>query len=347
MDPPGSNVSDGNGSNCEIHSNSTVAQTMFTMYYSIILIVGSCGNILALHLTFKRRGKVSSTDIYLINLALSDALFTFALPGRITYYILNFHWPFGDILCRITAFIFYTNTYVGIYFMTCVSVDRYIAVVHALQFSKLRTRRVVKYICLVAWCLVVLQTMPLLVKPMTKENKNTVTCMEYFSFENMKLLPILLLLACVIGYVMPVGIILFCYISVGFRLRKAAKNDSVADKNSQYKRAFTVIMVVLIAIVLCFTPYHINIIQFMVKRLIYQVSCSDNQTFKMSLQITVALMNMNCCVDPIIYFFAFKGYKKKILSLFRSYVSGPTLSKTHSENNSTSQNQACTVLAEF
>ncbi|OCT95435.1 G-protein coupled receptor 183 [Xenopus laevis] len=347
MDPSWTNVSDSNGSRCEVHSNQTMAQTMFTVYYCIVFIIGSCGNILALHLTFKRGKKVNSTDIYLINLAVSDALFTLALPGRITYYILNFHWPFGDILCRITAFIFYTNTYVGIYFMTCVSVDRYIAVVHALRFSKVRKTRCVKYTCVLLWCIVVLQTMPLLFRPMTKENKNTVTCMEYFNFENVNHLPVLLLLACIFGYGTPFGIILFCYMCISRRLCIAAKNNPLADKNGQYKRAFNVIMIVLIAIVLCFTPYHVNIIQFMVRTLIRQPSCLDNKAFKMSLQITVALMNMNCCVDPIIYFFAFKGYKKRILGLFKMYVSSQSASKPYSENNSTSHNQCGTMLVEL
>ncbi|KAM4795966.1 G-protein coupled receptor 183-like [Rhinophrynus dorsalis] len=343
------NVSDINGSVCLVHTNQYTAKIMFTVYYFIVLFVGSCGNILALHLTYKRAKKISSTDIYLINLAISDALFTLALPGRITYYIMNFHWPFGDCLCRITTFIFYTNTYVGIYFMTCVSVDRYIAVVHALQFSKLRKARSVKYICLVVWCLVLFQTIPLLLRPMTSVSENSVTCMEYFNFESIPQLPVLLLLACVIGYFVPVGISVFCYIKINFKLCKTSKENSLVDKKGHQRRAFTVIMVVLIALVLCFTPYHINIMQFMVRRLLYEPSCAENKAFKMSLQITVALMNINCCIDPIIYFFAFKGYKSRILRIFQYYYPGTSLStvKAHSESNSNSQNQACTVIAEL
>ncbi|KAM4700394.1 G-protein coupled receptor 183-like, partial [Discoglossus pictus] len=314
----------------------------------IILIIGSCGNILALHLTFRRVKKINSTDMYLINLAVSDALFTLALPGRITYYILNFNWPFGDFLCRITSFIFFTNTYVGIYFMTCVSVDRYIAVVHAQQFGRFRKGRRIKYVCLVVWFLVLLQTIPLLLRPMTKVSGHNVTCMEYFNFLTIPNLPVLLLLACVIGYCVPVGIILLCYLRINFKLYKTAKENPLAEKKGYHKKPFTVIMVVLIAVLLCFSPYHINIIQFMIRRLLYQPSCSENRVFKTSLQVTVALMNMNCCTDPIIYFFAFKGYKRRLLSIFRSYVSAQTLStvKAQSDSISNSQNQICTASRE-
>ncbi|MEE6470825.1 hypothetical protein FKM82_009077 [Ascaphus truei] len=342
------NVSHSNGSLCEVHSNLHTGKIMFAMYYLVLLIIGSGGNILALYITCKKAKKINSTDMYLINLAVSDALFTLALPGRITYYILNFNWPFGECLCRITAFVFYTNTYVGIYFMTCVSVDRYIAVVHARRFSRFRKARSVKYICLLIWCLVLFQTMPLLFRPMTKAIGSTVTCMEYFNFDSIPQLPVILLLACVIGYCVPVGIILLCYLQINMKLCKTAKENQLADKNGHHRKAFTVILVVLIAVVLCFSPYHINITQFMIRRLLYQPSCAQNKVFKMSLQITVALMNMNCCIDPIIYFFAFKGYKKRILSIFRSYVSAPTSStgKAQSESPSNSQNPVGSVSEE-
>ncbi|CAH2223625.1 G- coupled receptor 183-like [Pelobates cultripes] len=349
MDAKWSNNTESNETHCIVHSNDSTAKIYFIVYYFALLIIGSGGNILALHLSIKRRKKVNSTDIYLINLALSDALFTLSLPGRITYYILDFNWPFGEAMCKITAFIFYTNTYVGIYFMTCVSVDRYIAVVHALRFGKFRKDRIVKYVCPLVWFLVLVQTMPLLFIPMTNVIGDKVTCMEYFNFETIPQLPVILLVACIVSYFFPVGVILLCYLRITLKLCKTVKENQVIHKKGHLKTAFTVIMVILVSIVLSFSPYHINITQFMVKRLYYKPSCSENKAFKMSLQITVALMNLNCCLDPVIYFFAFKGYRNRILSMIRSYVSAPSLptGKTHSESNSNSQNQVCTKLEEL
>lgn len=47
------------------------------------------------------------------------------------------------------------------------------------------------------------------------------------------------------------------------------------------------------------------------------------------------MMNLNCCLDPVIYFFAIKTYKKRVLSLFKGYLSasGPS-SKTTTDNSS-------------
>lgn len=55
----------------------------------------------------------------------------------------------------------------------------------------------------------------------------------------------------------------------------------------------------------------------------------------MSLQVTVSVMNLNCCLDPVIYFFAIKTYKQRMMSLFKGYRSTPVpSSKTNTENSS-------------
>ncbi|XP_019385256.1 PREDICTED: G-protein coupled receptor 183-like [Crocodylus porosus] len=341
------NLTNGSDSGCNVHHHRYTAKVIFSCFYIILLVFGSCGNILALCVTFQRgKKKINSTDLYLINLALSDALFTLALPGRIAYYLLEFNWPFGDVFCRVTAFIFYMNTYVGIYFMTCVSVDRYIAVVRSRCLGKFRRVSRVKYICGVVWLLVFIQTMPLLMRPMTKVMGDKLTCMEYFNFEEIPKLPIILLGACMVGFLLPVGIILVCYVRINLKLCRTAKENPLTDKNGHHRKAVTVIVVVLLAVVICFSPYHVNIIQFMIRKILYQPSCLEQKAFKMSLQVTVAMMNMNCCIDPIIYFFAFRGYKRRLLRIFKN--SGSTLSsstaKTPSESNSNSHNQgACSL----
>uniref|UniRef100_K7EY92 G-protein coupled receptor 183-like n=1 Tax=Pelodiscus sinensis TaxID=13735 RepID=K7EY92_PELSI len=241
------------------------------------------------------------------------------------------------------------NTYVGIYFMTCVSVDRYIAVVHTRRLGRFRKVSRVKYICVLIWLLVFLQTISLLFRPMVKKIGDKMTCMEYFNFEEIPKLPFILLGACMMGFFLPVGIILVCYVQINLKLCRTAKENPLTDKNGHHKKAFTIILVVLLAVVICFSPYHVNIVQFMIRKILYQPSCSAQKAFKMSLQITVAFMNMNCCIDPIIYFFAFRGYKRRLLRLFKASGSVPSSStgKSYSESNkSTSHNAgACSTSA--
>uniref|UniRef100_A0A8C5TQ60 G-protein coupled receptors family 1 profile domain-containing protein n=1 Tax=Malurus cyaneus samueli TaxID=2593467 RepID=A0A8C5TQ60_9PASS len=307
----------------------------FSLFYITLLVFGACGNVLALCITFQRRKKkLNSTDLYLVNLALSDALFTLALPGRIAYYILESDWPFGDWFCRLTAFIFYMNTYVSIYFMTCVSVDRYIAVVRTRHPGRIRKMSRARGICVLIWSLVFLQTAPLLLRPMTRRMGDKLTCMEYFNFEEIPNLPYLLLVACMLGFFLPVGIILVCYVRINLKLCQTAKENPLTVKNGHHHRAFTVILVVLLAVLLCFSPYHLNIVQFM--KLQQEPSCTENKIFQKSLHYTVFLMNFNCCLDPFIYFFACKGYKRTVLKILRRQVSVSISSAARSHHEESS-----------
>lgn len=130
-----------------------VASVMLSLFYTALLVFGTLGNILALRFAYQKGKKINSTNVYLVHLAVSDLLFTLALPGKIAYYVLDFSWPFGEGLCRLTAFISYVNTYSGIYLMACVSVDRYVAVVRTHQCLRLRGPRRARLICVAVWVL--------------------------------------------------------------------------------------------------------------------------------------------------------------------------------------------------
>lgn len=102
-----------NQSACDVFVYQRAAMVLFPIIYSVVFIISAFGNSLVLYVICQRKQKFNSTSIYLVNLALSDSLFTLALPGRIIYYVRHFDWPFGDFLCRLTTLLFFANTYAG------------------------------------------------------------------------------------------------------------------------------------------------------------------------------------------------------------------------------------------
>ncbi|XP_059199420.1 G-protein coupled receptor 183 [Centropristis striata] len=324
-----------NQSGCDVLVYQRAAVVLFPIFYSVVFIISACGNSLVLYVIFQRKQKFNSTSIYLVNLALSDTLFTLALPGRIIYYIRHYDWPFGDLLCRLTTLLFFANTYAGIGFMTCISLDRFLAMVHPHRLQCLRSVRVVRRFSCLVWALVSLQIAPLLFRSMLREHQGRRTCMEYFNFDGSRFTPYVLLLACVISFFCPLIIIMGCYAKINLKLRAAAKQNSVTGRSRRNHRANTIILLIFLTFITCFSPYHLNVIQFMSRKIHHHVTCEELRAFKVSLQITVSLMNFNCCLDPVIYFFAIKTYKKRVLSLFKDYLytSGAS-SKMTAENSS-------------
>ncbi|XP_043851763.1 G-protein coupled receptor 183 [Dromiciops gliroides] len=310
-----------NNSYCDLYEHQNTAKVLMPLHYSVVFIIGLLGNLLALIVIIQNRKKINSTTLYSINLVISDILFTTALPTRITYYAMGFDWRMGEISCRITALIFYINTYAGVNFMTCLSIDRFFAVVHPLRYNKMKRIKYAKCVCIFVWILVFGQTLPLLINSMSKEENGRITCMEYPNFEEIQNLPWILLGACLIGYAIPLVIILICYSQICCKLFQTAKQNPLTEKSGVNKKALNIIILIIIVFIVCFTPYHIAIIQHMIKKLQKEPVCKEQHIFQISLHFTVCLMNFNCCMDPFIYFFACKGYKRKVMKMLKRQVS--------------------------
>ncbi|XP_048053070.1 G-protein coupled receptor 183-B [Megalobrama amblycephala] len=310
--------------NCtNLYDHRPVARVLIPLIYSIICPVGLLGNALALHVVISKITKLNSTTLYSANLAVSDILFCLSLPLRAVYYGLGFHWPMGEGLCKATALLFYVNCYAGVYFMTCLSVDRFLALVFPLRLVKLRKPRNARFVCLAIWLLVLAQTLPLLSINLTKtEHDNSITCMEYPNFESvfLKGLPYMLIVAVVLGFGIPVVIIIACYSILTHKLHLAAKSNRLTERSGRTKKARGVIAGVVFVFVVCFSPYHLDLLQYMIRKLHYEPDCMELQSFQISLHITVCLMNLNSCLDPFVYFFACKGYKQKLMRMMKLEV---------------------------
>ncbi|CAJ1079763.1 G-protein coupled receptor 183-A [Xyrichtys novacula] len=305
-----------------LYAHRNYARVLMPLFYSIVFIVGLLGNSLALHVIRPNLKKMNSTTLYSLNLVISDILFTFSLPLRIAYYALGFHWPLGEPLCKISGLVFYINTYAGVNFMTCLSVDRFIAVVLPLRYARFRKVSNVKYICVGVWLLVLGQTLPLLSSPMTNDEPDgMITCMEYPNFEKVDNIAPVLIGAVFLGYGIPVVTILVCYSVLCSKLRLTAKKNHLTEKSGRSRKAIGVICCVSLVFVICYSPYHIDILQYMIRKLMYEPDCAELTAFQISLHITVCLMNLNSCLDPFIYFFACKGYKRKLMKLLKLQVS--------------------------
>lgn len=169
--------------------------------------------------------------------------------------------------------------------MTCISLDRYLVMVHPHRLQCLRNVKVVRRVCCLVWALVSLEVAPLLFRSMLHEHQGRRTCMEYFNFEGSHYTPYLLLLACAISFCCPLIIILGCYAKINLKLRAAAKQNSVTGRSRRNHKANTIILLILLTFIVCFSPYHLNVIQIMLRKIHHQSTCEELRAVKMSLQV--------------------------------------------------------------
>lgn len=124
--------------------------TLYGCMFSMVFVLGLISNCVAIYIFICILKVRNETTTYMINLAMSDLLFVFTLPFRIFYFATQ-NWPFGDLLCKISVMLFYTNMYGSIFFLTCISVDRFLAIVYPFKSKTLRTKRNAKVVCAAVW----------------------------------------------------------------------------------------------------------------------------------------------------------------------------------------------------
>ncbi|KAF1378117.1 hypothetical protein PFLUV_G00186770 [Perca fluviatilis] len=99
--------------------------------------------------------------IYMVNLATTDLMYGLSLPFLVASYVLRDSWVFGDFMCRLVRFLFYFNLYCSIFFLTCISVHRYLGICHPMRTITLESKRVVKGTCALVWIIVFILTCPI------------------------------------------------------------------------------------------------------------------------------------------------------------------------------------------
>ncbi|PWA14822.1 hypothetical protein CCH79_00014493 [Gambusia affinis] len=118
-------------------------------------------NSIILYRSFHQAKRWNASLIYMVNLASTDFMYGLSLPFLVASYIMHDRWVFGDFMCRLVRFLFYFNLYCSIFFLTCISVHRYLGICHPIKVITLKTKKAVKNTCVLVWIVVFALTCPI------------------------------------------------------------------------------------------------------------------------------------------------------------------------------------------
>nr|XP_004662132.1 C-C chemokine receptor type 4 [Jaculus jaculus] len=282
--------------------------------YSLVFLLGLFGNSVVVLVLFKYKRLRSMTDVYLLNLAISDLLFVLSLPFW-GYYAAD-QWVFGLGLCKVISWMYLAGFYSGIFFIMLMSIDRYLAIVHAVFALKARTLTYGVITSLATWTVAVLASLPGLLFSTSYAEHNRTYCKTKYSVNSTTWKVLSALEINVLGLVIPLGIMLFCY-SMIIRTLWRCKNEK---KNKAVKMIFAVV-----ALFLGFwTPYNVVLFLETLVELEVLQDCALEKSLDYAIQATETLAFVHCCLNPVIYFFLGEKFRKYITQLFRT-CRGPLL----------------------
>ncbi|XP_030623544.1 P2Y purinoceptor 1 [Chanos chanos] len=264
--------------------------------YSGVFIFGLIGNCWGLHSIYTNWRKLGNVNIFVLNLCMADILHLLTLPFLVDYYKEKSMWRFGQAACKLIRFSFNMNLYGSIGFLTCISLYRYLGIVHTLKVNGRITVGHSIAVSSLVWLLVFLQSLPELL--FEKTSRNITKCYDTTSNRQIQNYMKYSIGHTIIGFVIPLIILLVCYGHIALVL--ATKKNVEALLKS---RCLRLVLILVLLFSVCFIPFHI----FRNLNLSTRLSKLQNMCRKwyanvyIANQISHGLACMNSAIDPLLY----------------------------------------------
>lgn len=286
---------------------------LYSTVFSIVFVVGLITNVVAIYIFACSLKLRNETTTYMMNLVVSDLLFVFTLPLRVFYFV-NRNWPFGSMLCKVSVSLFYTNMYGSMLFLTCISVDRFLAIVYPFRSRMLRTKRNAKIVCVAVWVLVLSGSLPtgFMLDSTTQANKTNATfCFENFSSKQWKShLSKVVIFIETVGFFIPLLLNVGCSVMVLQTLRRPETISRGGRLNK--KKILHMIVVHLLIFCFCFIPYNVNLVFYALVRTKTLQGCYKESVVRTIYPIALCIAVSNCCFDPFVYYFTSETIQNSI-----------------------------------
>lgn len=298
--------------------------------YLFICAMGLLGNGLVIYVVLTYAKMKTVTNIYILNLAITDMLFLFMLPLTVTTVIIK-HWVFGFIVCKVYFVLCAVNIFGGAFNLCLMSADRYMAVCHPILSLRYRTPGKALCLCLLVWLLSFLVMLPVVMYTTTVEHHSlegkysckiewppkgilsAATAFVWYSF--------------ILGFIIPVTCISVLYILILVRLRRVGAAKHKENRRSR-GRVTRLIFSVVTVFVVCWLPYWC----FQVHANFNSISANDTSRVLLINSFTI-LSYANSMLNPLLYAFLSDNFRQSFLKAFK-WLSCFSISRLMSNGNS-------------
>ncbi|XP_007238880.2 P2Y purinoceptor 1 [Astyanax mexicanus] len=280
--------------------NFNFTQVFIPTVYVNVFVFGLVGNCFGLKSVHDNWAKLGNTNIFVLNLCVADILYLFTLPFLLDYYVKDQTWNFGDVFCKTTRFLFSINLYGSIGFLTCISVYRYLGIVHPLRVKgRIRPHYSIGITALV-WILVSVQSLPDVFFEKSYANKKA--CFDTTGDTSIDSYLTYSITRAVTGFAVPLLIMVCCYGHVAVTLfNKKDSGDAMLKL-----RCLRLVMILALLFSICFIPFHIfrnlNLQTRVWKKKLFCRGWYAN--IYVANQISHGLACLNSAINPLVYLFS-------------------------------------------
>ncbi|XP_042892291.1 neuromedin-U receptor 2-like isoform X2 [Penaeus japonicus] len=286
-------------------------RTSLTVVYVLIAVAGLVGNVLTCLVVLRNLSMRTSTNYYLVNLAVADIItLLFALPMEVYHMWLQYPWILGDALCRVRAIVPETLAHVSVLTILAVSGERYVAITDPVlartTHTLSRTARVVPII----WLVALLAATPWgyyhqvnqLSLPSGTLLQESAWCAV--PFHDVSCNWAWLMWASSVGaFILPMGVLvtLYCKIGIVLSIDPPSRTPSAGNGAMHTRRLGIRMLAVVVVFFLCWAPFHAQRLMFVIVTS-YGEWTPHLRTVNANLYYFTGLCYyLNSAVNPVLY----------------------------------------------
>ncbi|CAC5413929.1 ASTC-R [Mytilus coruscus] len=331
------NITDSKGMSNATSASMTFNKAAITIFlitsYVIIFFVGIVGNSLVIYVVLRFAKMKTVTNLYILNLAISDASFLVSLPFIITTTLLQ-HWIFGTAMCKIYNVLYSINFVTSVLTLTVLSGDRYLAVCHPIRSGKYRTINIAYFICLIIWSLSFLVMLPIILYSTTVshyKDPSLKTCT--IQWPSNQLLPqgkAFTWYTFLLGFAIPVSMITVFYSSVIVRLTCVGQMIKSKGKRKSHRKVTKLVLAVILVYVSCWLPHWVFQINLTFLPINQRLEDWEIYLFNVFTVLTFA----NSMLNPLLYAFLSDNFRRSFAKAFKCVAAIELDRKTTAGDNS-------------
>lgn len=291
----------------EGYLSSPLSTRVIPIIYILSMAVGMPANVAILCTLATKIRKVSSAILY-CSLAVSDLLLLVSLSFKAHYHLHGNHWALGEALCRAVTACFYGNLYCSAQTLACISIKRYIAVVHPFTYKSLPKRTFALWVTVATWGVFAAGVVPELLVQQSYwiPEMNRTSCHDVLPLKESTHVLLLYsnLFLTIFCLLVPLLVTIVCYSRIICELNQSHHDWALYIKSSS---------LVFVIFLVCFTPAGVLNLSHHV-----QLFLDGADSLYVHFKVAVCLCCLHACLDPFFFLLMSKSAGSRLN--FRPFI---------------------------
>lgn len=299
-------------SDCHLGLSENAKQVALFILYLVIFVVGLVENLLVIFVNCRRAGRAGLLNLYVLNMAVADLGVILSLPVWMLEIMLDYTWLWGSFSCRFTHYFYLANMYSSIFFLTCLSVDRYVTLASTSSSWQQRQHRVRRAVCAGVWVLSAVIPLPEVVHIQLVDGLEPV-CLFLAPFETYSTWALAVaLMATVVGFLLPFPVIAVFNVLTACRLRRQGHREG--------RRHCLLVCAYIAVFAICWLPYHVSLLLLTLHGTHISLHCHLVHLLYFFYEIIDCFSMLHCVANPILYNFLSPSFRGRLLSVVVRYL---------------------------